>query len=168
MQSPILQKSCVDSLFHNSKGNGATGLAISLLGAMVMSYNLFLHSALVFSSKILRSVRGIKEACRLYMIESSFALMVAFFINVYVISISDAVCSSSNLSPDDQESCKDLDLNKASFLLRNVLDGIDYLMTVVLHKQSWSPESKKTQPPFLHGMITLLAHNGRRATQSRY
>ncbi|KAL6334819.1 hypothetical protein AAG906_021787 [Vitis piasezkii] len=103
------------------KGNGATGLAISLLGAMVMPHNLFLHSALVLSRKIPRSVRGIKEACRFYMIESGFALMVAFLINVSVICVSGAVCSSSNLNPDDQESCKDLDLNKASFLLRNVL-----------------------------------------------
>ncbi|KAM0905898.1 hypothetical protein ACQ4PT_017098 [Festuca glaucescens] len=52
------------------KGNGATGLAISLLGAMVMP---------------------------------------------------GAVCSSDNLNPEDQMNCKDLDLNKASFLLKNVL-----------------------------------------------
>ena len=52
------------------------------------------------------------------MIESGFALMVAFLINVSVICVSGAVCSSSNLNLDDQESCKDLDLNKASFLLR--------------------------------------------------
>ncbi|KAL1292687.1 metal transporter Nramp6 [Arachis ipaensis] len=103
------------------KGNGATGLAISLLGALVMPHNLFLHSALVLSRKIPRSVRGIKEACRFYMIESGFALMVAFLINISVISVSGAVCNSSNLSADDQKSCEDLDLNKASFLLRNVL-----------------------------------------------
>ncbi|KAH9715806.1 hypothetical protein WN944_022617 [Citrus x changshan-huyou] len=103
------------------KGNGATGLAISLLGAMVMPHNLFLHSALVLSRKIPRSVRSIKEACRFYMIESGFALAVAFLINVSVISVSGAVCSSSNINPEDQASCKDLDLNKASFLLRNVL-----------------------------------------------
>ncbi|XP_044479604.1 metal transporter Nramp6-like isoform X2 [Mangifera indica] len=103
------------------KGNGATGLAISLLGAMVMPHNLFLHSALVLSRKIPRSVRGIKEACRFYMIESGFALSVAFLINVSVISVSGAVCSSSNLNPEDKDNCKDLDLNKASFLLRNVL-----------------------------------------------
>ncbi|XP_058068222.1 metal transporter Nramp1-like [Magnolia sinica] len=42
------------------KGNGATGLAISLLGAMVMPHNLFLHSALVLSRKIPRSIHGIK------------------------------------------------------------------------------------------------------------
>lgn len=52
------------------------------------------------------------------MLESGFALAVAFLINVSVISVSGAVCSSSNLNPEDQASCKDLDLNKASFLLR--------------------------------------------------
>ncbi|KAJ8446575.1 hypothetical protein Cgig2_019728 [Carnegiea gigantea] len=103
------------------KGNGATGLAISLLGAMVMPHNLFLHSALVLSRKIPRSVSGIKEACRYYLIESGIALTVAFLINVSIIAVSGAVCNSSNLSPQDQNSCKDLDLNKASFLLRNVL-----------------------------------------------
>ncbi|KAH0877614.1 hypothetical protein HID58_065008, partial [Brassica napus] len=103
------------------KGNGATGLAISLLGAMVMPHNLFLHSALVLSRKIPRSVTGIKEACRYYLIESGLALTVAFLINVSVISVSGAVCNASDLSPEDQASCEDLDLNKASFLLRNVV-----------------------------------------------
>ncbi|KAK9922970.1 hypothetical protein M0R45_031406 [Rubus argutus] len=93
----------------------------SLLGAMVMPHNLFLHSALVLLGKYPRSVRGIKEACRFYMVESGFALMVAFLINVSVISVSGAVCNSSNLSAEDQKNCQDLDLNKASFLLRNVL-----------------------------------------------
>lgn len=112
----------LDGLFiPKLKGNGATGLAISLLGAMVMPHNLFLHSALVLSRKIPRSVRGIKEACRFYMVESGFALMVAFLINVSVISVTGAVCNSSNLSAEDQKNCQDLDLNKASFLLRNVL-----------------------------------------------
>ncbi|XP_068654684.1 metal transporter Nramp6-like [Aristolochia californica] len=103
------------------KGNGATGLAISLLGAMVMPHNLFLHSALVLSRKIPRSIHGIKEACRYYTIESAFALTVAFLINVSVISVSGAICDSSNLNPEDKRSCSDLDLNKASFLLKNVL-----------------------------------------------
>ncbi|KAI3852660.1 hypothetical protein MKX03_023852 [Papaver bracteatum] len=103
------------------KGNGATGLAISLLGAMVMPHNLFLHSALVLSRKVPRSLQGIKDACTFYTIESGFALMVAFLINVSVISVSGAVCNSSSLNIEDQMSCKDLDLNKASFLLRNVL-----------------------------------------------
>ncbi|ESW07809.1 hypothetical protein PHAVU_010G160800 [Phaseolus vulgaris] len=115
-------KEVVTGLFvPKLEGHGATGLAISLLGAMVMPHNLFLHSALVLSRKIPRSVRGIKEACRFYMMESALALTVAFLINISVISVSGAVCSSSNLSAEDQNSCQDLDLNKASFLLRNVL-----------------------------------------------
>ncbi|RXH68843.1 hypothetical protein DVH24_031176 [Malus domestica] len=86
----------LDGLFvPQLKGNGATGLAISLLGAM--------------------------EACRFYMIESGFALMVAFLINVSVISVSGAVCNSPDLNAEDKMNCQDLDLNKASFLLRNVL-----------------------------------------------
>lgn len=52
------------------------------------------------------------------MIESGFALMVAFLINISVISVSGAVCNSSNLSAEGQKSCDDLDLNKASFLLK--------------------------------------------------
>nr|GMC77777.1 metal transporter Nramp6-like [Ipomoea batatas] len=103
------------------KGTGATKLAISLLGAMVMPHNLFLHSALVLSRKIPRSLNGIKEACTFYLIESGIALIVAFIINVCVISVSGAVCNSPNLSEEYQESCSDLDLNKASFLLKNVL-----------------------------------------------
>ncbi|CAH8258708.1 unnamed protein product [Arabidopsis lyrata] len=103
------------------KGNGATGLAISLLGAMVMPHNLFLHSALVLSRNIPRSTTGIKKACRFYLIESGLALMVAFLINVSVISVSGAVCNAPNLSPEDRANCENLDLNKASFLLRNVL-----------------------------------------------
>ncbi|KAL6495815.1 Metal transporter nramp1 [Orobanche gracilis] len=103
------------------KESGATGLAISLLGAMVMPHNLFLHSALVLSRKIPRSVNGIKEACRFYLVESGFALLVAFLINVSVISVSGAVCNSSDLNLDDIQSCKNLDLNEASFLLKNVL-----------------------------------------------
>ncbi|XP_074325080.1 metal transporter Nramp1-like [Apium graveolens] len=103
------------------KGNGSVLAAISLLGAMVMPHNLFLHSALVLSRKVPRSVKGIKEACRLYMVESGFALVVAFLINVSVIAVSGSVCNSSSLSADTVKSCQDLSLNRAAFLLRNVL-----------------------------------------------
>ncbi|XP_073126075.1 metal transporter Nramp7.2-like [Henckelia pumila] len=103
------------------KGQGATADAIALLGALVMPHNLFLHSALVLSRKIPNSVRGINDACRYFLIESGFALFVAFLINVAVISVSGAVCSADNLSDDNTDICQDLTLNSASFLLKNVL-----------------------------------------------
>ncbi|KAK2966446.1 hypothetical protein RJ640_005425 [Escallonia rubra] len=103
------------------KGNGATGAAIALLGALTMPHNLFLHSALVLSRRIPASVNGINDACRFYLIESGFALFMAFLINVSIISVSGTVCSVKNLSGDSIAQCNDLTLNSASFLLKNVL-----------------------------------------------
>ncbi|XP_024040250.1 metal transporter Nramp5 [Citrus clementina] len=102
-------------------GQGATGDAIALLGALVMPHNLFLHSALVLSRKVPNSVRGINDACRFFLIESGLALLVAFLINVAVISVSGTVCSAANLSYDNKHQCSDITLNSASFLLQNVL-----------------------------------------------
>ncbi|XP_057446683.1 metal transporter Nramp7.2-like [Lotus japonicus] len=102
-------------------GHGATGDAIALLGALVMPHNLFLHSALVLSRKVPTSVRGINDACKYFLIESGFALFVAFLINVAMISVSGTVCSATNLSAETSDQCSDLTLNSASFLLKNVL-----------------------------------------------
>ncbi|XP_017243780.1 metal transporter Nramp6.1 [Daucus carota subsp. sativus] len=102
-------------------GQGATSDAIALLGALVMPHNLFLHSALVLSRKIPNSVRGINDACRYFLIESGFALFVAFLINVAVISVTGSVCNSPNMSQDNLDRCGDITLNSASFLLKNVL-----------------------------------------------
>nr|XP_027093219.1 metal transporter Nramp5-like isoform X2 [Coffea arabica] len=103
------------------KGNSATADAIALLGALVMPHNLFLHSALVLSRKVPNSVRGINDACRFFLIESGFALFVAFLINVAIVSVSGAVCSGENLSQEIIESCNDLSLDSASFLLKMIL-----------------------------------------------
>ncbi|XP_047182837.1 metal transporter Nramp5-like [Vigna umbellata] len=102
-------------------GQGATGDAIALLGALVMPHNLFLHSALVLSRKVPSSVRGINDACRYFLIESGFALFVAFLINVAMVSVSGTVCAADNLSAESADKCSDLTLNSASFLLKNVL-----------------------------------------------
>ncbi|GER49162.1 metal transporter [Striga asiatica] len=102
-------------------GQSATGDAIALIGALVMPHNLFLHSALVLSRKIPNSIRGINEACRYFLMESGFALFVAFLINVAVISVSGTVCSANSLSKAVKNSCDDMTLNSASFLLKNVL-----------------------------------------------
>ncbi|KAF6170568.1 hypothetical protein GIB67_031976 [Kingdonia uniflora] len=102
-------------------GKGATGAAIALFGALIMPHNLFLHSAIVLSRKIPQSVSGINSACRYFLIESGFALLVAFLINVAVISVSGDVCSSDNLTTENKNRCSNLNLNSASFLLENVL-----------------------------------------------
>ncbi|KAM7258982.1 hypothetical protein ACFE04_014723 [Oxalis oulophora] len=102
-------------------GHDATGDAISLLGALIMPHNLFLHSALVLSRRIPTSVRGINDACRYFLIESAFALIVAFLINVAIVSVTGTICHADNLSAENVDKCSDLTLNSASFLLKNVL-----------------------------------------------
>ncbi|GLT41397.1 hypothetical protein SLA2020_154640 [Shorea laevis] len=102
-------------------GQGATGLAIALLGATVSPHNLFLHSALVLSRKVPNSVQSINAACRYFLIETGFAFFVAFLINVAMVSVSGAVCFSPSLSVEDKDNCNNLTLDSASFLLKNVL-----------------------------------------------
>jgi len=63
-------------------------------------------------------VRGIKDACRFFLYESSFALLVALLINIAVISVSGTVCFSGNLSAEDAVKCSDLSLDSSSFLLK--------------------------------------------------
>ncbi|TYH68132.1 hypothetical protein ES332_D06G237400v1, partial [Gossypium tomentosum] len=87
---------------------GATSDAIALLGALVMTHNIFLHSALVLSRK---------NACRYFLIESGIALFVAFLINVVVVAVSASVYTADNVSNANQQHCNDLNLNSASFLL---------------------------------------------------
>ncbi|KAL2900976.1 Metal transporter Nramp5 [Bienertia sinuspersici] len=77
------------------EGQGATADAIALLGAL--------------------------EACKYFLLESGFALFVAFWINVAIISVSATVCSSNNLTQQEANQCSDLTLNNASVLLQNVL-----------------------------------------------
>ncbi|XP_031497984.1 metal transporter Nramp5-like isoform X2 [Nymphaea colorata] len=115
--SEVLQGLFVPKL----KGDGATGDAIALLGALIMPHNLFLHSALVLSRKVPQSVHGIQSACKYFFLESGFALFIAFLINLSLVAVSGSICSSENLSKENSEHCSDLTLNNAHFLLKNVL-----------------------------------------------
>ncbi|XP_078170447.1 metal transporter Nramp5-like [Carex rostrata] len=120
-------------------GIGATGDAIALFGALVMPHNLFLHSALVLSRKTKQSTKEINEACKYFLWESGFALCVALLINIAVISVSGTVCASNNLSPTNAYQCKDLSLNSAPFLLKNILgksSSIVYAIALLASGQS--------------------------------
>jgi natural resistance-associated macrophage protein len=60
----------------------------------------------------------VQDACRYFLIESGFALFVAFLINVSIISVSGTVCLAKNLSPENADQCGELTLKGASFLLK--------------------------------------------------
>jgi len=62
--------------------------AISVVGAVIMPHNLYLHSALVKSRNVNRKQKSaVKEANFYYFIESAIALSVSFFINVFVVTV---------------------------------------------------------------------------------
>lgn len=62
--------------------------AISVVGAVIMPHNLYLHSALVKSRNVDRNKKyNIKEANYYYFMESAVALAVSFVINVFVVTV---------------------------------------------------------------------------------
>ncbi|GMR55906.1 hypothetical protein PMAYCL1PPCAC_26101 [Pristionchus mayeri] len=62
--------------------------AVSIIGAVIMPHNLYLHSALVKSRKIDRTQRHrVSEANKYNFIESGIALFCSFIINVFVMSV---------------------------------------------------------------------------------
>ncbi len=66
-------------------------IAIGIIGATVMPHNLYLHSALVQSRKVSRTVEGIKRAIRYNIIDSAIALNLALFVNGAILILAAAV-----------------------------------------------------------------------------
>ena len=64
---------------------GMTTIAIGIIGATVMPHNLYLHSALVQSRKLERDDRSIATAIKFNTIDSTVALVVAFFVNAAIL-----------------------------------------------------------------------------------
>ncbi|KAK7252793.1 hypothetical protein RIF29_37003 [Crotalaria pallida] len=62
--------------------------AVGVVGCIIMPHNVFLHSALVQSRQVDHRKRGhVQEALNYYSIESTFALIVSFVINVFVTTV---------------------------------------------------------------------------------
>lgn len=96
-------------------------IAVSLLGAVVMPHNLYLHSALVLSRGVnRRDKKAIKEANIYNWIECAGALAISAFINVSIVAVSAAIFypdQHNDYSTDNQEP----DLDDTSKLLGNTL-----------------------------------------------
>ena len=70
---------------------GMAYVAIGIIGATVMPHNLYLHSALVQSRKVKRDTRSIRSAIRFNTIDSTVALMIAFFVNAAILVLAAMV-----------------------------------------------------------------------------
>jgi manganese transport protein len=70
-------------------------LAIGILGATVMPHNLYLHSSIVQTRKYEETPAGKREAIRFAILDSSFALMLALFINGAILVVAASVFHGS-------------------------------------------------------------------------
>ncbi|XP_042513072.1 metal transporter Nramp5-like, partial [Macadamia integrifolia] len=151
-------------------GQGATGDAIALLGAIVSPPNLYLHSALVLSRKIPPYARGINDACRFYLIETGFALFIALLINVTVVIVSGTVCFSDNLSQQDLDRCNNLTLDSASFLLKNALgksSSTIYAIALLASGQSSTITGTYAGQFIMQGFLNIKMKNWMRNLMTR-
>jgi manganese transport protein len=66
-------------------------VAVGILGATVMPHNLYLHSALVQTRRIGRTIAERREACRFNLIDSCIALNGALVVNCAILVLASAV-----------------------------------------------------------------------------
>ncbi|GAA4203574.1 Nramp family divalent metal transporter [Pedobacter jeongneungensis] len=84
--------------FEPSILNGdALYIAIGIIGATVMPHNLYLHSSLVQTRKIERNNKGIKEALKFNLIDTTVALNLAFFVNAAILILAAAAFYKNGL-----------------------------------------------------------------------
>jgi len=98
---------------------GQLYLGISILGAVVMPHNLYLHSALVLSRKIEGSKGAIKGALMYNGVESAFALGISLFINVAVVAV--AAATIVEVDPSERNEIIAHPLENAPNMLQDVL-----------------------------------------------
>ena len=66
-------------------------ISIGIIGATVMPHNLYLHSSIVQTRKYEEDEQGKREAIKFVTIDSTVALIFAFFINAAILIVSAAV-----------------------------------------------------------------------------
>lgn len=95
-------------------------IAISLVGAVVMPHNLFLHSALVLSRGFSLGERSLKMAYKYNIVESGLALAVSLFINFAVIIVGAANYAQLT-DPVQMREVRERPLQYAPEMLKQVL-----------------------------------------------
>lgn len=73
-------------------------IAVGILGATVMPHNLYLHSAVVQTRDYEETIEGKKEAVKFTTIDSTFALLLAFFVNAAILVVAAATFHNSQYS----------------------------------------------------------------------
>jgi manganese transport protein len=75
----------------NFRHSGMLYIAIGIIGATVMPHNLYLHSALVQSRRLQKDEPSIRRAIQFNTIDSTVALIIAFFVNAAILVLAAMV-----------------------------------------------------------------------------
>jgi manganese transport protein len=70
-------------------------ISVGILGATVMPHNLYLHSSIVQTRRFDLTDAGRRDAARMAAIDSSLALLLAFFVNAAILIVAAAVFHTS-------------------------------------------------------------------------
>ena len=101
-------------------GSKALYIAVSLVGAVVMPHNLFLHSALVLSRGFSLGEKSLRMAYKYNIVESGMALSVSLFINFAVVIV--AASNYAHLTdPEEMRQVRERPLQYAPQMLKEVL-----------------------------------------------
>ena len=65
-------------------------ISIGILGATVMPHNLYLHSSIVQTRNYAKDTEGVKSAIKFASIDSSVSLLLAFFVNAFILILAAA------------------------------------------------------------------------------
>lgn len=84
-------------LIPSLENENALYIAIGIIGATVMPHNLYLHSSLVQTRKFDRTKKGIKQALKYNLIDSTIALNLAFFVNAAILILAAATFYKNGL-----------------------------------------------------------------------
>ncbi len=77
--------------FAPSLPSGSLYIILGIIGATVMPHNLYLHSSLVQTRRVSRTVDSKAQACRYNLFDSTIALNAAFFVNSAILILAAAV-----------------------------------------------------------------------------
>jgi manganese transport protein len=93
----------VSGLKPSLPGEGSESLyiAIGIIGATVMPHNLYLHSSLVQTRKVERTLPGLKQAIKYNFIDSAIALNLALFVNAAILILAAAAFYNHNIGKVD-------------------------------------------------------------------
>ncbi|MFF2445457.1 Nramp family divalent metal transporter [Neobacillus sp. NPDC058068] len=83
-------------------------ISLGILGATVMPHNLYLHSSIVQSRQYKRTIEGKREAIKFSLIDSTFSLTGAFFINSAILILGAAAFYGTNLDVSEIEAAYEL------------------------------------------------------------